>query len=299
MHRAKEGSDVSVNALEIRGLRRTFKSFQLGPMDLTVPHGSIYGFIGPNGSGKTTTLDLIFGLGVKDAGSISVLGLDHKADERAMKQRAAYVSPDLNYSPWTRVSKIVSFVKGFYPTWDDAYCNRLLGDLQVRPDERIQALSFGSRIKLSLILALSWRPSLLLLDEPTTGLDVISKKQVFTELMAAVSDETRAVLISSHAITDLERIADHVGLIRQGRMVVEGATDEVVDRYRLVDIASAHAESVEREPGVIVQQRDRDRWRILLDQRQVPVERLRAGGLSLLSESTLSLEELVVALGRN
>jgi ABC-2 type transport system ATP-binding protein len=290
---------VSDNALEIRGLRRTFKSFQLGPMDLTVPLGSIYGFVGPNGSGKTTTLDLVFGLGMKDAGSISLLGLDHQKDERAMKQRAAYVSPDLNYSPWSRVSKIISFVKGFYPSWDDGYCAELLETLQVRPDERIQTLSFGSRIKLSLVLALSWRPTVLLLDEPTTGLDAISKKQLFGELMAAVRDETRAVVISSHAITDLERIADHVGLIRQGRMVVEGATDDVIDRYRLVDIASDQAARVEHEPGVIVQQRDRDRWRILLDQRQVPVERLRAGGLSLLAESTLSLEELVVALGRN
>ena len=290
---------MSDKALEIRGLRKSFKSFTLGPIDLTVPAGAIYGFVGPNGAGKTTTLDLIFGLGLKDAGSISVLGLDHQADERAMKLRAAYVSPELNYSPWARVRKVVHFVKGFYPTWDDGYCERLLSDLDLRFDDRIQTLSFGSRIKLSLVLALSWRPALLILDEPTTGLDAISKKQIFAELLAAVRDETRAVLVSSHAITDLERIADHVGLIKQGRMVVEGATDEVVDRYRLVDIASEHASVVEKEPGVIVQQRDRDRWRVLIDQRAIPVERLRAGGLSLLAETTLSLEELVVALGRN
>lgn len=287
------------NVLEIRGLRKSFKSFTLGPIDLTVPRGAVYGFVGPNGAGKTTTLDLIFGLGLKDAGSISVLGFDHQRDERAMKQRAAYVSPELNYSPWARVRKVVNFVKGFYPSWDDRYCEQLLSDFEVRFDDRVNTLSFGSRIKLSLVLALAWRPALLILDEPTTGLDAISKKQLFTEILAAVRDETRAVLISSHAITDLERIADHVGLIKQGRMVVEGATDEVVDRYRLVDIASEHAPSVEKEPGVIVQHRDRDRWRLLLDQRVIPVERLRAGGLSLLAESTLSLEELVVALGRH
>ena len=290
---------MSVNALEIRGLQKAFKSFTLGPLDLTVPMGAIYGVVGPNGAGQRTTLDLIFGLGVKDAGSISVLGLDHQRDERAMKYRAAYMSPLLNYSPWSRVSKVISFVKGFYPSWDDAYCRQLLNELEVGFDERIQSLSFGSRIKLSLVLALSWRPALLILDEPTTGLDAISKKQLFAELLAAVRDESRAVLISSHAINDLERIADHVGVIRQGRMVVEGATDEVVDRYRLVDMTSEHAAAVEREPGVTVQQRDRDRWRVLLDQRVIPVDRLRAGGLSLLSESTLSLEELVVALGRN
>jgi ABC-2 type transport system ATP-binding protein len=290
---------MSAHALEIRGLTKSFTSFTLGPIDLTVPMGAIYGFVGPNGAGKTTTLDLIFGLGEKDAGSISVLGLDHRRAERAMKQRVAYVSPDLNYSPWSRVRKVISFVKGFYPSWDDAYCSSLLANLRVGPDERIQSLSFGARTKLSLVLALSWRPAVLILDEPTIGLDAISKQQVFAELLAAVQREDRAVVISSHAITDLERFADHVGLIKNGRMIVEGATDEVVERYRLVDIASEQAAGVEREPGVLVQHRDPQRWRILLDQRLTPIEQLRAGGIPLLADSALSLEELVVALGRN
>jgi ABC-2 type transport system ATP-binding protein len=287
------------NALEIRGLAKSFPSFTLGPIDLTVPMGAIYGFVGPNGAGKTTTLDLVFGLGVRDAGTISVLGLDNERDERAMKQRAAYVNPDLNYSPWSRVSKVISFVKGFYPGWDDAYCASLMASLHLGLDDRVSTLSFGARTKLALVLALSWRPTLLLLDEPTTGLDAISKQQVFAELLAVVRDDDRAVLISSHAITDLERFADHVGLIKNGRMIVEGTTDEVIERYRLVDIATDEAAGVEREPGVIVQERDPHRWRLLLDQRVTPIERLKAGGRSLLGESALSLEELVVALGRN
>ena len=227
--------------LRVRGLAKSFPSFTLGPIDLTVPMGAIYGFVGPNGASKTTTLDLIFGLGVKDAGSISVLGLDHQRDERAMKQRAAYVNPDLNYSPWSRVSKVISFVKGFYPAWDDAYCGSLLANFQLGLHDRIQSLSFGARTKLSLVLALSWRPRFLILDEPTSGLDAISRQQLFAELLSAVQREDRAVLVSSHGITDLERFADHVGLIRKGQMIVEGATDEVVERYRLVDIPSEQA----------------------------------------------------------
>src|SRR5262245_25130372 len=108
---------MGTNAVEIRGLAKTFPRFTLGPLDLTVPTGAIYGFVGPNGAGKTTTLDLIFGLGGKDAGSIRVLGLDHLRDDVAMKCRVGYVSPELTFQPWTRLDKAAQFVRSFYPTW--------------------------------------------------------------------------------------------------------------------------------------------------------------------------------------
>jgi ABC-2 type transport system ATP-binding protein len=177
---------MSANAIEIRGLEKAFPAFALGPLDLTVPAGAIYGFVGPNGSGKTTTIDLIFAMGAKDAGSIRVLGLDHLRDEVAMKRQVAYVSPDLMFHPWGRVRKVIQFVRGFYPTWDQAYCERLMTSLDLGADDKISTLSFGARIKLSLLLALAWRPKVLILDEPTVGLDAISKQAVFAELLAAV-----------------------------------------------------------------------------------------------------------------
>jgi len=290
---------MSANALEIRGLRKSFKAFTLGPLDVTVPMGAIYGFVGPNGSGKTTTIDLIFGLGEKDGGTITALGYDHRRDERAMKQCVGYVSPELNYAPWSRVSKILSFVRGFYPTWDEAYCDRLLEAFHIRRDEKILTLSFGARIKLSLVVALAWRPTLLVLDEPTVGLDAISKQQVFGELLSAVQGEDRAVFISSHGIVDLERFADHVGMLKNGRLLFEGPTADVVERYRLIDIAAELATRLDGQPGVLVQQRDPARWRLLLDRQVMPVERLAAMGLTPMADSPVSLEELFVALGRN
>jgi ABC-2 type transport system ATP-binding protein len=290
---------MSANALEIRGLQKSFKNFTLGPLDLTVPMGAIYGFVGPNGSGKTTTIDLIFGLGEKQAGSITVLGLDHKRDERAMKLKTGYVSPDLNYSPWSRVSKVISFVKGFYPTWDDAYCRHLITSFRINPDERIATLSFGTRIKLSLVLALSWRPVLLVLDEPTVGVDAISKQQIFSELLAAVQGEDRAVFISSHAITDLERFADHVGMIKHGSMIFEGDTASIVERYRLFDVTAEHGTTLEDLPGIVVHQRDSRRWRVLVDRGLTPLDRLSTMGFAPLADSPVSLEELFVALGRD
>ncbi len=260
--------------------------------------GAIYGFVGPNGAGKTTTIDLIFGLGMEDAGTITVLGLDHRRDEKAMKLRTGYVGPELNHSVWGRVSRLISFVKGFYPNWDDAYCSRLLEEFGIDPSARVMSLSFGTKIKLSLVLALAWRPTLLVLDEPTVGLDAISKRQVFAELLAAVRDGDRAVFISSHAITDLERFADHVGMIKSGKLLFEGPVTDIVERYRLVDLTAGQATRIADEPGVLVQEKDGSRWRLLLDRERMPVERLAQLGITPLADSGLSLEELFVALGR-
>jgi len=289
---------MSANAIEIRGLEKAFPAFALGPLDLTVPAGAIYGFVGPNGSGKTTTIDLIFGMGAKDAGSITVLGLDHLGDEVAMKRQVAYVSPDLLFQPWGRVRKVIQFVRGFYPTWDQAYCERLMTSLGLGADDRISTLSFGARIKLALLLALAWRPKVLILDEPTVGLDAISKQAVFAELLAAVQDEDRTVLISSHGLADVERFADHLGMIKNGRLLFEGATGDVIARFRMVDLVAAETIRVEAHPGVVVQRRDGQRWRVLLDLQRTSLARLEALGVTPVADAPVTLEELFVALGR-
>ena len=287
------------SAVEIRGLCKTYPKFTLGPIDLTVPAGSIYGFVGPNGSGKTTTLDLIFGMGLKDAGTIHVCGFDHERDEVALKSCVGYVSPDLDFRPWGRVGGAIAFVRGFYPAWDDAYCTHLLRAFQLERDDKVMTLSFGGRIKLALVLALSWRPSVLVLDEPTVGMDAISRQQLFSELLAAVKDEERTVLISSHAISDLERFADHVGMIKHGRMVFEGAIDEVLDRYRLIDFTVDRPIDLADTPGLVIQTKATNRWRVLLDRQRTTAEVLRARGAQQMAEAPVSLEELFVALGRD
>lgn len=211
------------NAIEIRGLRKHYPGFDLGPLDLDVPRGSIYGFVGPNGAGKSTTIDLMFGMGQIDAGSVRMLGMDAEADEVAVKERAAYVGPELDYANWGKIGNAIRFVRGFYPkTWDDDYCARLLDSFGLDSDAKIMALSFGSKTKLSLLLALSRRPELLVLDEPTTGLDAIAKQELFSQLLELVEDSERTILISSHNLADLERFADHVGIINEGLLLHSG-----------------------------------------------------------------------------
>lgn len=215
-----------------------------------------------------------------------------------MKRQVAYVSPDLQFQPWGRVHKVIAFVRGFYPTWDQEYCNRLLSSLSVDPNDRIMTLSFGTRIKLALVLALSWRPKVLILDEPTVGLDAISKQEVFSELLAAVRDGERTVLISSHGLSDVERFADHLGMIRGGRLLFEGSMTDVISRFRVVDFMVADGDRLASRPGVFVQQRDGSRWRALIDLERTPLESLKGLGATPIADAPVTLEELFVAVGK-
>jgi ABC-2 type transport system ATP-binding protein len=286
------------NAIEIRGLVKRYPRFQLGPLDLTVPCGAIYGLIGPNGAGKTTAIDMIFGLGRNDAGQILVLGFDHRADEIALKQHAAYVGPDLNFQIWGKVGRAIRFVRGFYPGWDDAYCAALMKAFHLSDSDRIVTLSFGARTKLSLLLALARRPEVLVLDEPTTGLDAVSKQQIFTELLKAVEDGERTVLISSHGLSDIERFADHVGMIKNGRLLLEGRMDEVVDRFRFAEFFSTNGTEFQNRDGLIILKRTENRWHALLDQQSDAQNWLQTHGAQQISLTRVTLEDLFVALAR-
>jgi ABC-2 type transport system ATP-binding protein len=290
---------MNTNAIEIRGLVKNYPTFKLGPLDLTVPRGAIYGLIGPNGAGKTTAIDLIFGMGRNDAGEIRVFGLDHRADEVALKRRAAYVSPDLNFQVWGKVGRAIRFVRGFYPNWDDNYCAQLMKAFQLGDGDKIATLSFGAKTKLSLLLALSRRPEILILDEPTTGLDAVSKQQVFAELLKAVEDGERTVLISSHGLSDIQRFADHIGMIKNGKLLLEGRTDEIVDRFRLAEFFTENGTQFSNRDGLIILQRDENRWHALLDQNSGAHDWLQTRGAKEISLTRVTLEDLFVALAKD
>jgi ABC-2 type transport system ATP-binding protein len=290
---------MNTNAIEIRGLVKNYPTFKLGQLDLTVPRGAIYGLIGPNGAGKTTAIDLIFGMGKNDAGTIRVLGLDHRDDEVELKRRAAYVSPDLNFAVWGKVGKAIRFVRGFYPNWDDAYCASLMKEFHLSDADKIATLSFGAKTKLSLLLALSRRPEILILDEPTTGLDAVSKQQVFSELLKAVETGERTVLISSHGLTDIERFADHIGMIKNGKLLLEGRTDEIVDRFRLAEFFSDNGAQFQNRDGLIILKQNENRWHALLDQKSGVQDWLQSKGAKEISLTRLTLEDLFVALAKD
>jgi ABC-2 type transport system ATP-binding protein len=283
-----------MNAITLSHVERRLGRFVLGPLDLEVPRGAVTAFIGPNGAGKTTTLDLVMGLGKADSGGIEVLGLAMPRDEVTIKSRVAYVSPDLNYTAWGKVGRVLDFVRGFYPDWDAARCESLMRDFGIARGDSITALSFGARIKLSLVIALARDAEILVLDEPTTGLDVNARHILFREILDFVKRDDRAVLISSHQLSDLERLADHVALINHGKLIAMERMDALVDRYVQVDATAMGA--LPQLDGIKLLSREGDRLRLLLDRKQIEASALGAHGLTVLSETPMTLEEIFLAL---
>lgn len=226
--------------LEVRGLRRHFgKVPAVDGVDLTVHEGEIYGFLGINGAGKTTTIRTLMGIIAAEEGTISLLGETTRRTSVAQKRRIGYVSQEPNFYPWMTGFGLGKFVGAFYPTWDSAEFTRLLSVLEVPGDRRVSQLSGGMKAKLALSLALAPRPALLILDEPTAGLDPVARREFMQIIVAQARQHRRTTLFSSHLIDEVERCSDRVGIIHQGRMRFEGpltALRRAVRRLRMPNL---------------------------------------------------------------
>jgi ABC-2 type transport system ATP-binding protein len=283
-------------AVGIRDLRKSFGlTFALGPISLDIPSGAICALVGPNGAGKTTLLNLLMGIGRADDGDAVLLGYDIRRAEVEVKRRAAFVSPDLSYRAWGTVGRAIDFISAFYPDWSAQRCEHLLFQFGLHRGERVDALSFGARVKLSVLLALAREPELLLLDEPTAGLDPLARQLLFTELLRFMQDEKRTIVISSHQLAELERFADHVAVLNAGKLVTFGEIPDLLERYVQVDVLLKPERSL-RIPGVVVLARDGTRARLLIDRSTVAAGTLAAMGIETIGETALTLEELFVAL---
>jgi len=215
-------------------------------------------------------------------------------NEVAIKSKVAYVSPDLNFTPWGSVGRALDFVRGFYPDWDQGRCDRLLTEFSVARNERVAALSFGARIKLSLVMALSRDAELLLLDEPTVGLDVNARLLLFREIRDFVKRTDRTVVISSHQLSDLEKLADHVAILNKGRLIATGRMDELVERYVQLDARLTTGGAMPVIEGVALLAQDDTRLKLMLDRKQGA--QLAQFGIEVLGENPMSLEDIFIAL---
>jgi ABC-2 type transport system ATP-binding protein len=222
------------NILEISSLSKDYGDFQLKDVSFSLPQGTIMGLIGPNGAGKTTIIKLILNLIRKDGGRISVFGLDNLENEVAVKSRIGFVHDTPFFYERLSLLGVKATVAPFYPDWDEQVFRRLLREFDLPPGKSLAKLSRGMKMKFALALALSHRADLILLDEPTSGLDPVFRRELLSRLSSIIQDETKSVLFSTHITSDLERTADYITFINNGRVVFSAAKDEILERWAVV-----------------------------------------------------------------
>ena len=216
-------SVVSVSALT----RRFGATTALDAVSLSLPRGAVYGLVGANGAGKTTLIKHILGLLRAESGSVRVFGLDPVADPVGVLSRIGYLSEEHDLPEWMRIDEFMRYSRAFYPRWDDEYAQNLRESFALDPASRIKTLSKGQKARVGLLAALAHRPELLVLDEPSSGLDPIVRRDILEAIIRTIADEGRTVLFSSHLLDEVERVADHVTMIDQGRIVLSATLGEI------------------------------------------------------------------------
>ena len=225
------------HAIETTTLTRRFRTTEaVHDLTLKVPAGSIFALVGPNGAGKTTTLKILMNLIRPTSGSARVLGTDSRRLGVRELQRIGYVSENQDLPDWMTPDELLAYVRPFYPTWDQALCDRLRVELSLDTKTRLSRLSRGTRMKAALLSSLAYRPELLVLDEPFTGLDPLVRDELIRALLELPGEGPFTCLISSHDIDEVERLADWVGFISGGRLMFAEPVATLLARFRLVEV---------------------------------------------------------------
>jgi ABC-2 type transport system ATP-binding protein len=225
--------------IETNQLTKSFKDQPaLRGLDLRVPMGSIFGFLGRNGAGKTTTIKTLMGLLRPDSGSASVFGIPVRDESRSIgiRGRIGFVTEDKELYPYMTVEQIIRFTRSFFPKWRDDLERRYLKMFDLPPGKKIPHLSKGMRSKLMLLLAIARGADLLILDEPTDGLDPAATEDVLRELVAVAASEGTTMFFSSHQLAEVETIADNIGIIDQGKLIVAGSLDDMKAQYQRITV---------------------------------------------------------------
>jgi ABC-2 type transport system ATP-binding protein len=286
-------NDLSVH---FDGVSKRYPHFSLEDIHLELPAGSIMGFIGANGAGKSTTIRILMGLVHQDEGSVMVLGHPMPLDQAAAKLDIGFVSEDMRLYGQATLSWHMDFMRPIYPRWDQAYGEALARRFDLRPQQKIKGLSHGQRVKAALLLALARRPRLLVLDEPTTGLDPVARVEVLNELMAVLADEDRTILFSSHNTLDVEQISDQITFIDRGRIIDSDDKEVFLDRWRRLRLVLPPDGVVPRLPGII-EVGGSSRLPVLTTNRFEPamVSVCNDLGATVQAVDTMTLEEIFVA----
>jgi ABC-2 type transport system ATP-binding protein len=284
-------------AISLAHVAKRYRHFSLTDISLDFPRGTVAGLIGPNGAGKSTTMRIMMGLVTPDSGAVSVRGQLVSSNHASVKQEVGYYAEDMRLYKRETIGWHLQFVRSIYPGWDDDYAGQLLDRFGLKAEQRVKGLSHGQRVKALLLLILARRPQLLILDEPTTGLDPVARHEVLAELMRVVEDEERTILLSSHNTQDIEKLCDSVTFIDRGQVIASGGRDELLEQWRRIRLQAPAGWQVPVLPGIRVESQFRSQRVLSLDQfDQAVLDRLQASGAILEGVERMTLEEVFVSL---
>lgn len=281
--------------IEMRGVAKSFgRNAVLRGLDLTVPPAQTFAFLGRNGAGKTTTIRTLLGLLKPDAGQVRVLGLDPQKEPLEIRRRVGYVAEDQAMFGWMRVGQLLSFIAPFYPTWDAAWAKQLSDRFELPLKTRVKHLSKGQGVRVALLLALAHRPELVILDDPTLGLDPIMRKEFLRDLVTYLQGERVSVFFSSHLLYEIEPVADSVVILDHGRVLRQAETEELRAKVKRL-VAPAEAEPVLRGlPGILEFSRRGRQVTVVVEDIESARPALAAAGTAA-QEIDLNLDEIFEA----
>ena len=288
--------------ISVAHLSRSFGAKRaLADVSLVVNPGCVFGLVGENGAGKSTLIKHLLGLWRAQTGSVKLFGLDPVADPVAVLGRIGYLSEEPDLPEWMKVWELLRYTQAFYPRWDADYAERLRDQFALDPNARVKTLSKGQRARLGLIAAEAHRPELLILDEPSSGLDPIVRRDILEAIIRTVTDQGRTVFFSSHLLDEVERVSDHLAMLHRGTLRFCAPMDDIRMRHRRVVL---HFERPQAAPpnvsGAIRVDGAGREWTVICDAGKMhPAAMAQHLGAALVDDTVASLDEIFVAHATN
>ncbi len=295
-------SDSSSHVIEIRRLTRHFGNKRaLDDISLSVPRGGVFGLIGGNGAGKTTVIKHVLGLAQGPIRLRPRLRTGPRPNPVGTLGRIGYLSEDRDLPDWMSVAELMRYTQAFFPSWDETYAAELREAFDLDPKAKIKNLSRGQRARAGLLVALAHRPELLVLDEPSSGLDPVVRRDILGAIIRTIADEGRTVLFSSHLLDEVERVADRVAIIHEGRILLTAPMDEIKETHRRVTLRFGQSHS--RPPaliGTLSFEGEGSDWTYICSGGSSQLRRAaEAIGATVMEDAPLTLDEIFVSRGSN
>jgi ABC-2 type transport system ATP-binding protein len=281
-------------AFQYKNVIKTFPEFELGPIDLDLEPGTVLGFVGPNGSGKTTTIQCLVGLLRADSGEMSVFGRPNDLNHPEWKLDIGYVGDvQVFYERWTG-EKNLQFLSQFYPNWSIDKVKSLSQRFRLPLKKRAKDLSTGNRVKLSLVSALAHSPRLLLLDEPTSGIDPVVRAEVLDVLFEILETGERAIFYTTHILPEISRLADELAFIDDGKIWLRTPKENLIDKWRKISFRLSK-DALQLE-SVVDHRHDKDSHQVISSNFDVTLQHLRELGAENIQVNRMSIDEIAVQL---